>query len=216
MWWALPATAATSEVVSIRYDVVVDGIVVGTRDLQVTWFDEGDAPSRLLECRTSATIVGHPFEQHSSGLGSRRVEGFASTLRDPDGSWEVQATRTPEGLHVQTVTERGTQRDDLVGIEHTTLSLMDPGVRLGEGPTRILSAETGEVTSGTWSRDGDAWVLTTSTGTHTLEYGEGGYLLRWQTSWLGQEVELRADPPPARTWGGLDALPDRRVQEESL
>lgn len=211
------STSWADETQSIRYDVLWNGEIVGHRDLTITYVPEAVGEVRMLESRTSVTIGGIAFEQHCSGIGSRRVEGFASTMQDQDGVWEVQAVRSPTGLDVQTRSAAGVREESLASVEHTTLSLMDPGVRLGPGHTRILSAETGDAIVGTLEQAQDGtWTLSTEGGTHQLRYGPEGHLLEWNTRLFGHEVVLRGEAPPARTWGGLGELPDQAVGEESL
>lgn len=217
MLLSLLASVHANEVQSIRYDILWNGKIVGYRDLTITYVPEADGEVRLLESRTDATIAGLALRQHATSLGSRRLEGFASSLEDQDGSWEVQAVRSPTGLDVRTTNAAGVHEESLANVELTTLSLMDPGVRLTPGHTRVLSAETGDSTVGTLEQlDEGTWSLVTEGGTHQLRYGPDGHLLEWTTTWLGHEVVLRGDAPPPRTWGGMSELPDRTVGEEAL
>lgn len=215
----LLTSAWASEVQDLRYDVLIDGIVVGERSLRITYVVGDEGELRMLESRTTAAIGGRQFDQHLSGVGSAGVQGFSSSMKDQDASWNVQAVRAPEGLVVHTVTTDGRSEVPLRHgeVDTSTLGLMDPGLELAEGRLRVLSAESGDVLEGSLERSDGGWSYVTESFTHQLVYGPEGHLLQWNTQWIGHSVELKlAGEPPSRDWGGLSPVTGDGVQIDEL
>jgi len=198
--------ARAGEVQDLRYEVRIDGIVVGHRDLRIQYVEAIDGERRLLESRTEAAIGGRAFDQHLTGLGAEGVQGFSSAMQDQDGTWNIQAVRAPEGLVVHTVTGDGRSEKTLRHgeVDASSLGLMDPALDLREGRFRVLSTETGDVLEGTLQRADGGWSYETEAFTHHLVYGPEGHLLQWKTNWIGHAVELSlVGDPPTRSWGGV-------------
>ncbi|HJN74765.1 MAG TPA: hypothetical protein QGF58_12605 [Myxococcota bacterium] len=211
--------AWAGEAQDLRYEVRIDEVVVGHRDLRISYVEAEDGERRLLESRTTCTIGGIEFDQHATGLGAAGVQGFSSSMKDQDGAWNIQAVRAPEGLVVHTVNAGGRSEKTLRHgeVDASTLGLMDPAIDLREGRLRVLSAETGDVIEGTLERADGGWAYVTESYTHHLVYGPDGHLLKWTTRWLGQDVELRLiGEPPKRDWGGVEPLGGDGVRVEEL
>ena len=211
--------ALAGEVQDLRYEVLVDGIVVGHRDLRIQYLGSDQGERRLLESRTECTIAGRTFDQHLTGLGAAGVQGFSSAMEDQDGPWNVQAVRAPEGLVVHTVTAGGRSEKTLRHgeVDASTLGLMDPGLDLREGRLRLLSTETGDVLEGSLERSDGGWAYVTESFTHRLVYGPEGHLLEWKTQWIGHEVEVKlVGEPPSRDWGGLAPVGSDGVRVDEL
>ncbi len=218
MWWLFLRVGLCQETQELRYDLTIGDLPAGTSALTVTWLPEAAAEVRLLELDTRIVLPGGiTWTQRVTGVGGPR-QGLHAVNEDPDGRWEVQATRHPEGLMVGLVTQDGGSSELVRGLDGSTLSWLDPGLQRTEGSLSMLSAETGQVLRGELVDQGEgAWLWRTEDGEQRLVYGPEGHLLEASLSILGQQVELRLDgTPPTRSWGGLEPSEPGPVAVEEL
>lgn len=168
----------------VIYDVMVDGTVVGQRQLVVRYLAGVDA-GRLLESLTklSLAIPGWPltFQARSTArerLGYTAVVASVSLAQPPRSRkgkvtrqvYNVQARNLADGSWTRTVVEAG--RVDAVDLRRTevaltSLDLFDPlRHRNLQGTAGVLLAETGEVWTGPVT---DARDRTIALGGHRVQ-----------------------------------------------
>ncbi len=221
--WTLAQPALAVEVEQYRWDLALQGQVVGQRDLTVKYRSDGRIEVRVLESYTELNLPldrdGYLWQQRLSGLARTGSASFASVISDDGWNREVQAVKKVQGWTV-TVAEGDEARAYLLdrdAFDLTSLDLIDPGQgdRLdGRTHLRVLVAETGEVLEGPLERTGQvqvriegvavpgvAYRWNIEEGPVELIYGREGHLLRYAIRIAGVSVSATlAEPPAARTF----------------
>jgi hypothetical protein len=231
--WARPAFAAEQHVV---YDLLVDGSLVGTRDVTVKYLQRPSGERHVLESYTELSLGGAHVESRCSGLSTPTSAQFSSATERAGERSSVAAKELPQGgwqLTVATGTKQ-VERSE-ASVRASTLDLMDPSrVALleGAGPFGLLIAETGDVVVGTLSPAEPASITVggqkVSTNRYTLSGESGsarfyltsdGLLVRSEVSWLGLSVVgVLRELPEARDYGAVETIDGlgARVKEGEL
>ena len=227
----LLSTVALSQpaTMTLRYTMTLDGQPIGHREVRVNTLGPD---LRMLEVWTEGDLpLGVHFEQRLTGLAGQDVQPFAAVNEERGVPSEVNLTRSPKGWNVTVAMPAGVRSSVYTWeqVDETSLSLLDPGVRLKEGTLELVSAETGELLTGPLVQvgavevqvgdellPGTAWKWTVEGTDLELVYGMDGTPLRYRSWLFGQPVELLLDSPP--NWGeALEApLTGQAVKEEEL
>lgn len=218
---------AQAETQELRYTLASNGQEVGHRDLKIRFIPSEYGEKRFIESWTEFQLPiarrSFHYKQRLSGLGKVRPMGFSASMSEDGHLREVQVVNQPERWLV-THAELGRSwvlPVDSEDFDVTSITLVDPGAHgflTDRSTLRVLSAETGQVVEGRLVNEGskpiqiagqsvDAqhylWDL--ETGSVTLAYDSGGYLLRYTLQIAGQELTAT-----------LDTLPVERSYEEDM
>ena len=250
MFWALAATtaaqAADSTEQSLVFDLLMDGAVVGHREITVKYIPPATPAgqeSRVIETWTELNAQlgawGFVLENRSTGFGSDGRSTFTSSMsvngkvseiqgqRHPDGRWQINA-HYPDGI----------QRFELrrTEVDLSTLDLLDPGRALifrDGARARVLSAEPGRVMTGELTDLGEStltvgdrevvvhrWAWTPPEARFELAWSEDGLLVDWSATFKGKrlDADIRELPTP-RVYGEVqteDFVGLPAVSEEPL
>ncbi|MEL6346041.1 MAG: hypothetical protein AAFV53_23220 [Myxococcota bacterium] len=233
LWfWALSATIANAADAeqSVVFDLLMDGAVVGHRDVSVRYLAP-ETPqgkeTRILETFTEMDVEiggwGFALTNRSTGMASASKSSFTSSLSTNGKVSEIQARRRGDGswegtAHyadgIQAIALRRTE------VDLSTLDLLDPGrsMLLRDGVRlRVLSAETGQVMTGVLKDLGEdtltvgdrevvvhRWLWNPPEATFELAWAESGLLVDWSATFRGKrlDADIRA-LPVERTYGEL-------------
>ncbi len=222
---ALPQAADASELEhTLQWSLSVRGQPVGTRDLTVKYVSGDSGTNRILESFTDLNGTVGPIKMRyrqrlTAHIDAREPASFHSTVDQNGSMMEVQARWTPSAWTITTTADGRSRTIDmpLNRIDISTADLMDPHSRLAVSrfdQVRVLSAESGEVTSGPVDKLGvsdivvagesvqvTGYAWTSPQGRSELYYSVDGFLVRYTTQLLGIEIEAQLVKPPP---GGID------------
>ncbi len=211
----------------LTWNLSVKGQVVGTRSVTVKFVAADNAQQRVLESWTElhgqAGSVRLDWRQRLTAVAvGADPAAFTSVVDEGGRVREVQGRFTPAQWTVSVNADgRVKQTDWPVGkIDLSTADLMDPDTRfpLAHFETaRILSAESGDVVTGTVKSLGPTrldvkgesvqctgFQWDSGQGRQTFWYSPEGFLVKYEITLLGiPMVAELAKPPP----GGLDDFP---------
>ncbi len=228
-----PAAAAEQHVL---YDLLVDGSLVGTRDVTIKYLQRPSGERHVLESYTELSLGGVRLESRCSGLSTPTSAQFSSATERAGERSSVAAKELPQGgwqLTVATGTKQIERTE--ANVRASTLDLMDPSrvaVLDASGPFGLVIAETGDVVMGTLSPAESSSVNVggqkVPTSRYTLSGDSGsarfyvtseGLLVRSEVSWMGLSVvgTLR-ELPEARDYGAVETIDGlgARVKEGEL
>jgi hypothetical protein len=232
-WLLIQPASAAETTQSLSYDIVVNGAVVGSRDVSIRYlepFTPGDAESRVIETWTEleARVGGWRAEvqNRSTGHITRSDSSFTSSLSLNGDVSEVQGRTLADGRwQLHGIFNRRLSNWELrrTEVDLSTLDLLDP-IRSQQLTTltqaRVLSAETGQVMTGPVADLGEGvlivggqevrvhrWSWTPQEGRFELAWSSDGMLLGWSAEIKGQTIQgrLKALPEP-RSFGVAPAL----------
>jgi hypothetical protein len=212
---------------TLSWQLTVRGQPVGKRDLTVKYVKGEGGTNRILESFTDLNGAVGPMkvryrQRLTAHVDAREPASFHSVVDNNGALMEVQARWTPSAWLVTTTADQRSRTVDMPSnrIDLSTADLMDPYSRLPLShfdEARILSAETGEVTSGPVEKLGvsdikigaetiqvTGYVWTSPQGRSELYYSADGFLVRYTTQLLGIEMEAQLTSPPP---GGIDDFP---------
>ena len=224
-----PARASEQKIV---YDLILDGKIVGTRELSLTHIDPAspaEVEARLVRSWTSvdAPLGRDTVRYRSRGTARNTDERTSFTVVTEEGgvTLEVQGRQLSDGTWATSITTRGRREDRThrrLEVDLCTFDLVDPvrARRLAGRPSaNILLAETGQVVTGA-VREARAAVtiggqsvpvtrLTWSppVGALSMAYTEDGLLVAYEAAFLGKTLQARARAlPPPRDYGRIDTV----------
>ncbi|MBA2321810.1 MAG: hypothetical protein H0V89_11740 [Deltaproteobacteria bacterium] len=224
----------------LTWNLSVKGQVVGTRTVTVKFVGADEGQQRILESWTEihgqAGPVRLDWRQRLTAVAvGQDPAAFTSVIDEGGRAREIQGRYSPAQWTV-TVNADGRlkQTDWPIGkIDLSTADLMDPDSRfpLAHFETaRILSAESGDVVTGTVKSLGPSLIdvkgaqvqctgyqWDSGQGRQTFWYSPEGFLVRYEITLVGiPMVAELAKPPP----GGLDDFPvaagHPKVEESAL
>ena len=107
--WSLARPAVAVEVEHYRWDLALQGQVVGQRELTVKYRSNGHAEVRVLESFTELNLPidrdGYIWRQRLSGLGRVGSASFASVISEDGWNREIQAVKKVESWTVTVAEE---------------------------------------------------------------------------------------------------------------
>jgi len=238
------ATAWAGSTQELSYDLVMNGAVVGKRDLTVRYQLPSDyhrAEIRLVEVWTEIDTrvagVSLSIKNRSSGRMSTATSRFTSSVSINGDVAEYQGVMIDRGDWLMSAVINRTLHTwehSASEIDLSSLDLFDPGRNhhFSDGQEiRILSAETGQITTCSVSDKGvdmitvegqqtqvHRWECDAQSGGFELAWSDDGFLLEWKMSIHGQHVSARVRRlPPARNYGRIESVMDSpSVGEEDL
>lgn len=244
-WVCAPQAHAEDAVQTLTYDLIVNGAVVGHRDVRIHYMEPlniGDAGSRLIETWTEADAriwgMSTEFQNRSSGHVTDADSNFTSLVSLNGDRSEVQGYSLPDGRwelsgvangHLSSWPLRRTE------VDMSSLDLLDP-VRSQHLTTlstaQVLSVETGTVLRGPVTDLGErtieiggesvtvhVWSWQPPEGRFEFAWSQDGLLLDWQANIKGQTVHGRLQEiPPPRSYGAAAIFSSEMptVAEEEL
>ncbi len=238
------SAAAAAEPQSVTFDLLMNGAVIGKREVSVRYLPPDEARPdevRIIETWTEidTRIAGVPFtvRNRSTGHASNGESSFTSSISINGEISEVQGRMLDDGRWQLSAIEDNHLREWQLRRTEANLSsldLLDP-VRsrlFAEGSTvNVLAGETGEVLSGTVTDLGEQllelsgqsvlthrWGFDTSEGRFELAWSEEGLLVDASLIIRGQQVQARARQlPTPRSYGEFQMTMEvPEVQEEQL
>ena len=224
------AWAADGEAQTMTFDLIVDGAVVGQREVTVRYLpaiQPAGTESRLIETYTTMDAqvgawtakvknraTGHVTGTGSSFTSSSSLNGKISEVQGrtlADGRWDMHG-----------VFDRELRRWELrrTEVDLSSIDLLDPvrsKLMTELGRARIISAETGQMMSGPIEDLGEdtltvgdrevvvhRYAWTPAEGRFELAWSEAGLLLDWSAEVGGRRVDARIrELPPPRVYGSL-------------
>ena len=206
---------------SLTWELTVDGVHVGWRQVSVHW---ADAEHRVFTGHTSLDgrrledrgLRRLRYEQHLSANSQQgRPASFTSVIDAGRGQREIQGRRTGITWTI-TVIDGGEARTHSLAhtrVDLSTVDLMDPEAERGlSGRTKaqVLLTETGKIEQGVVRALGaqavlvaeervvtDRYEWVTSQGVYRFWYAPNGWLVRWEAPMFGVQVhgELVGEAP---------------------
>ncbi|MFT7520145.1 MAG: hypothetical protein ACI9MC_002289, partial [Kiritimatiellia bacterium] len=213
---ALAAPAPTN----LTWDLTLGSQNVGTRSLAIRTEQTRDGTLRILQADTAikANFAGMQFSWRqkltaNADLGPSSFIGVTNTSGQVS---EIQGRRGAGGWIVSASTggHETWQEYDSDAIDLSSADLLDPDstVPIARFETaRILSAETGQILTGTVEPLGpsevdvsgtsvpvEGYIWKTEDGTARFFYTADGYLVRFETKIMGKLIAGTLDKPPPR------------------
>lgn len=222
-----PARASEQKIV---YDLTLDGRVVGTRELVLTYVDPAtpaDVEARLVRSWTTVDApLGRETVRYRSRGTSRNTDArtaFTVVTEEGGVTIEVQGRQLDDGSWATTITSRGRREaftHRRLEVDLCTFDLVDPvrARRLAGRPSaNVLLAETGQIVTGAVREEraavtigGQSVPVTRLTwsppvGALSMAYTEDGLLVAYEAAFLGKTLQARARAlPPPRDYGRID------------
>lgn len=221
----------------LKYDLQVNGALVGTRDVTIRYYDRPSGERRTVESVTKVKFAGQDLLCRAVGQSSSKTANFSSqtelngVLAQYQGVMGINDTWRINTIGTGALREvTYTPADGLM----STLDLVDPGrtdVLGNVGKATLLFVETGDVMTGTLAEGEDITVTVagrmvaarrtaftpTTGGSATFDVDQNGVLLRSQVQWLGVNVTASLHALPSdRDFGTLDTIQGMGVTENPL
>lgn len=208
------------------YDLVVNGQVVGTREVDIRYYPRPGGERRVIDARTRVQLVNRTVDARSNGQSNPRGATFSTSATVDGKGLQVQGVQLPEGdwrlllSDGRTVNEQSVRSSATI---LTTLDLLDPGrtaLLATPGAVTLVFVETGDQLVGTLGAGVGAtstvggkklpvtrYTLTGSVGSARFDVDPNGIVVASEVSWLGvpMSATLR-EPPPERDFGGVDTI----------